>query len=109
MWIRPLFTIIPFTSIHFHQIGKFGIIFDMRLCEIDDLAVSSRQLPRKFPTLKQFPPCVIPLSPDSYEHNITLMVIVMLHGPQALRTFSYTMFHHLIDPPPTLIDASYDT
>ena len=26
------------------QIGKFGIIFDTRPCEIDDLAVSSRQL-----------------------------------------------------------------
>ena len=27
------------------QIGKFGIIFDTRPCEIDDLAVSSRQVP----------------------------------------------------------------
>ena len=30
-------------SIHFHQIGKFGIIFDAIPLEIDDLAVSSRQ------------------------------------------------------------------
>ena len=43
LWIRPLFTIIPFNLIHFHQIGKFGIIFDTRPCEIDDLEVSSRQ------------------------------------------------------------------
>ena len=43
LWIRPLFTIIPFNSIHFHQIGKFGIIFDRIPCEIYDLAVSSRQ------------------------------------------------------------------
>ena len=27
LWIRPVFTIIPLNSIHFHQIGKFGIIF----------------------------------------------------------------------------------
>ena len=25
LWIRPLFTIIPLNSNHFHQIGKFGI------------------------------------------------------------------------------------
>ena len=37
-----LFTIIPLNSNHFHQIGKFGIIFDTRPCEIDDLTVSSR-------------------------------------------------------------------
>ena len=43
MWIRPLFAIIPFNSIHFHQIGKFGIIFDTRPCEINDLAVPYRQ------------------------------------------------------------------
>ena len=43
LWIRPLFIIIPFNSIHFHQIGKFGIIFDTRPCEINDLAVSSHQ------------------------------------------------------------------
>ena len=44
MWIRPLFTIIPLNSNYFYQIGKFGIIFETRLCEIDDLAISSRQL-----------------------------------------------------------------
>ena len=43
LWIRPVFTIIPLNSIHFHQIGKFGIIFDAIPREIDDLAVSSRQ------------------------------------------------------------------
>ena len=43
LWIRPVFTIIPLSSIHFHQIGKFGIIFDVIPREIDDLAVSSRQ------------------------------------------------------------------
>ena len=43
LWIRPLFTIIPFNSLLIPQIGKFGIIFDMRQCEIDDLAVSSCQ------------------------------------------------------------------
>ena len=43
LWIRPVFTIIPLNSIHFHQIGKFGIIFDVIPREIDDLAVSSRQ------------------------------------------------------------------
>ena len=44
LWIRPLFTIIPLNSNHFHQSDKFGIIFDTRPCEIDDLAVSSRHL-----------------------------------------------------------------
>ena len=44
MWIRPLFTIIPFNSLLIPQIGKFGLIFDTRPCEIDDLAVSSRHL-----------------------------------------------------------------
>ena len=43
LWIRPLFTITPFNSIHFHQIGKFGIIFNAIPCEINDLAVSSCQ------------------------------------------------------------------
>ena len=43
LWIQPVFTIIPLNSIHFHQIGKFGIIFDAIPREIDDLAVSSRQ------------------------------------------------------------------
>ena len=47
LWIRPLFTIIPFNLIHFHQIGKFEIIFDAIPCEINDLAVSSRQSPTK--------------------------------------------------------------
>ena len=42
LWIRPVFTIIPLNSIHFHQIGKFGIIFDAIPREIDDVAVSSR-------------------------------------------------------------------
>ena len=42
LWIRPLFTIIPFNSMHFHQICKFRNIFDMRPCEINDLAVASR-------------------------------------------------------------------
>ena len=45
--IRPLFTIIPFNSIHFHQIGKFGNIFDTRPCEINDLAVPYRQSPKE--------------------------------------------------------------
>ena len=43
MWIRPLFPIVPFNLIYFHQIGKFGIIFDTRPCEINDLEVPSRQ------------------------------------------------------------------
>ena len=43
-WIRPLFTIIPLNSRYFHQIGKFGLCFDMRPYEIDELAVSSRQM-----------------------------------------------------------------
>ena len=43
LWIRPLFTIIPFNSLLISQIGKFGIIFDAIPREIDDLAVSSRQ------------------------------------------------------------------
>ena len=43
LWIRPVFTIIPLNSIHFYQIGKFGIIFDVIPREIDDLAVSSHQ------------------------------------------------------------------
>ena len=42
MWIRPVFTIIRLNSLLIPQIGKFGIIFDTRPCEIDDLAVSSR-------------------------------------------------------------------
>ena len=37
LWIRPLFTIIPFNLNNFHQIGKFRNIFDTRPCEIDDL------------------------------------------------------------------------
>ena len=41
LWIRPLFTIIPFNSIHFYQIGKLRNIFDTRPCEINDLTVSS--------------------------------------------------------------------
>ena len=44
MWIQPLFTIIPFNSLLITQIGKLGLIFDTRPCEIDDLAVSSRHL-----------------------------------------------------------------
>ena len=43
LWIRPLFAIISFNSLFIPQIGKFGLIFDTRPCEIDDLAVSSRQ------------------------------------------------------------------
>ena len=43
LWIRCLFTIIPFNSLSIPQISKFGIIFDTRPCEIDDLTVSSRQ------------------------------------------------------------------
>ena len=43
LWIRPVFTIIPFNSLLIPQIGKFGIIFDAIPHEIDDLAVSSRQ------------------------------------------------------------------
>ena len=42
LWIRPVFTIILLNSLLIPQIGKFGIIFDTRPCEIDDLAVSSR-------------------------------------------------------------------
>ena len=42
LWIQPVFTIIPLNSLLIPQIGKFGIIFDTRPCEIDDLAVSSR-------------------------------------------------------------------
>ena len=43
-WIRPIFTIIPLNSSEFPKIGKFGIIFDAIPLEIDDLAVSSRQM-----------------------------------------------------------------
>ena len=43
LWIWPLFTIIPLNSNYFHQIGKFGLCFDTRPCEIDDLSVSARQ------------------------------------------------------------------
>ena len=45
LWIRPLFTNIPLNLNYFDQIGKFGIIFDTRPCEIDDLTVTSRQAP----------------------------------------------------------------
>ena len=44
LWIRSLFTIIPLNSLLNPQIGKFGIIFDTRPCEINDLAVSSREM-----------------------------------------------------------------
>ena len=47
LWIRPLFTIIPFNSLLIPQIGKFGLIFDTRPCEIDDLAISSHQMPQR--------------------------------------------------------------
>ena len=43
-WIQPLFTIIPFNSNHFHRIGKFGLWFYTRPCEINDLAVPSCQM-----------------------------------------------------------------
>ena len=43
LWIRPLFTIIPLNSRYFHQIGKFGLCFDTKPCEIDDHSVLSRQ------------------------------------------------------------------
>ena len=43
LWIRPIFTIIPLNSWLILKIGKFGIIFDAILREIDDLAVSFRQ------------------------------------------------------------------
>ena len=46
LWIRPLFTTIPFNSLLIPQIGKLGLIFDAIPHEIDDLAVSSRQPPR---------------------------------------------------------------
>ena len=48
MWIRPVFTIIPLNSLLIPQIGKFDIIFDTRPCEIDDLAVSSRQIASRY-------------------------------------------------------------
>ena len=44
LWIQPLFTIIPLNSRYIHQIGQFGIIFDTRPFEIDNLAVSARQM-----------------------------------------------------------------
>ena len=44
LWIRPLFTIIPLNSLLIPQIVKFGLIFDAIPREIDDLAVSSRQV-----------------------------------------------------------------
>ena len=44
LWIRPIFTIIPLNSSEFPKISKFGIIFDAIPLEIDDLAVSSRQM-----------------------------------------------------------------
>ena len=34
----------PLNSLLIRQFGKFGLIFDTRPCEIDDLAVSSRQI-----------------------------------------------------------------
>ena len=43
LWIRHLFIIIPLNLRYFYQIGKFGLCFDMRPCEIDDLGVSARQ------------------------------------------------------------------
>ena len=44
LWIQPVFTIIPLNSLLIPQTGKFGIIFDTRPCEIDDLVVSSRHV-----------------------------------------------------------------
>ena len=44
LWIRPIFTIIPLNSRYFHEIGKFKIIFDTRICEIDDLTISIRHI-----------------------------------------------------------------
>ena len=63
MWIRPVFTIIPLNSLLIPQIGKFGIIFDTRPCEIDDLAVSSRQ--HIYPTLNIFQPRLLFLGTSS--------------------------------------------
>ena len=34
----------PLNLSQFHEIGNIGIIFDTRPCEIEDLAVSSRQM-----------------------------------------------------------------
>ena len=54
LWIRPLFTIIPFNSLLIPQISKFGLIFNAIPREIDDLAVSSRHVAYKPITL----PCI---------------------------------------------------
>ena len=43
LWIRPLFTIIPFNSWLIPNIGKLGFISDTRPCAIDDLTISSHQ------------------------------------------------------------------
>ena len=48
MWIWPLFTSIPLNLLLIPKISKLGFIFDTRSCEIDDLAVSSRQCYYKF-------------------------------------------------------------
>ena len=45
MWIRPLFTIIPFNSWINHEIGKFILYFDSWLCVFNDLAVWIRKSP----------------------------------------------------------------
>ena len=47
LWIRHIFTIIPLNSWLILKIGKFGIIFDAILREIDDLTVSSRHGPQR--------------------------------------------------------------
>ena len=55
LWIQPLFNIKPLNSRYFHQIGKFGLCFDTRPCEIDDLTVSARQPSNKVARLYRLP------------------------------------------------------
>ena len=43
LWIRPLFTIIPFNSWIIVKISKFELCFDTRPCVFNDHSVSSCQ------------------------------------------------------------------
>ena len=47
LWIRPLFTIIPFNLWIKLKIGKFGLCFDTWTCVFNDYSISFRQLTRQ--------------------------------------------------------------
>ena len=50
LWIRPLFTTIPFNLCLFPKIGEFGISFDSWTCVFNNLMVLIREEPYMYTT-----------------------------------------------------------